>query len=143
VQPDPDVFDRDLDPAPRRSLDPSSVSIAPFQRLIVNPFLAVLLFVIIIAILRSAAQTQSTALFQLGIGLIAVDVFLVQYHCRDCGATGWVFRYRRHACPTVVARFQRGEWRRFHGPSVKLQLAGWILLLGMVFIVGLIVVLSR
>jgi hypothetical protein len=143
VEPGPDVFDRDLDPAPRRSRDPASVSIAPFQRLVVNPFLTVLLLVIIVAILRFATQTQNTALFQIGIGLILVDVLLVQYHCLDCGATGWLIRYRKHGCPTVVTRFQRGEWRRFRGPSVKLQLAGWIVILATAFILGLIVLLSR
>ena len=143
MQSGPDVYDRDLDPQPRRSLDPAHVSIAPYQRLIVNPFLAVLLFVIILAIVQTAIQTRTAGLFPLGLGLVLVDLFLVQFHCLDCGATGWLLRYRRHACPTVIARWQRGEHRRFRGPSVKLQLAGWIVLLAAAFVLGLVTLVSR
>ena len=141
--PGPDVFDPDLDPHPQRSGGPRSDSIAPYQRLIVNPFLAVLLFVIVLAIVRTALRTRALGLFQLGVGLVLVDLFLVQYHCLDCGATGWLLRYRRHACPTVLTRWQRGEQRRFRGPSVRIQLVGWLVLLGSAFVMGLIMLLAR
>jgi catechol 2,3-dioxygenase-like lactoylglutathione lyase family enzyme len=138
-----DVFDRDLDPQPRRSLDPRRVSIGPYQRLIVNPFLAVLLFVIIIALGRMAFRTDTLGLFPFLVLLIVVDVFLVQYHCLDCGATGWLVRYRRHGCATVVTRFQRGEMRRFRGPGVRSQLAMWLILLAAGCATGLIMLVSR
>jgi hypothetical protein len=142
VQSGPDLFDRDLDPHPRRSLDPEHISIAPYQRLIVNPFLSVLLLVIIIAIAQKAIQTETFGIFPLLVILILIDVFLVQYHCLDCGATGWLLRYRKHGCPTVVTRFQRGELRRFRGPSVRLQLAMWIVFLLVALVLGLIVLFS-
>jgi hypothetical protein len=143
VQSGPDVYDRDLDPQPRRSLDPAHVSIAPYQRLIVNPFLAVLVFVIIVAIALYAIRTEILGLFPFLVILVLLDPFLVQYHCLDCGATGWLIRYRKHGCPTVVARFQLGEHRRFRGPSVKLQLVGWLVSLAAAAVVGLVMLLRR
>jgi hypothetical protein len=112
--------------------------VVPFQRLVVNPFLAVLVFIIIVALWREGVTRRSPALFQLGVGLVLVDVFLLQYHCLDCGATGWLLRYRRHACPTVMLRWQRGEWRRFRGPGVKLQLVAWLILVAAALVLILI-----
>lgn len=66
MQSGPDVFDRDIDPQPRRPPRSDRGSIVPFQRLIVNPFLAVLGFVIIVAIWREAFSRRSSGLFQLG-----------------------------------------------------------------------------
>ena len=129
MQSGPDVFDRDIDPQPRRPARSDRGSIVPSQRLIVNPFLAVLGFVIIVAIWREAFIRRSSGLFQLGAALLLVVGFLVQYHCLDCGATGWLIRCRRHACPTVVARWALGERRRFRGPGVRFQLCIWFVLL--------------
>ena len=131
-----DVFDRELDPQPQRPARPDSASIVPFQRLVVNPFLAVFGFIIVAALWYEAFSRHAPAFFQFGVGLLVVAVLLVQYHCLDCGATGWLLRYRRHACPTVVWRWQRGEWRRFRGPGVRLQLTAWLIFLaGMVVLV--------
>ncbi len=132
-----DVFDPDLDPQPRRPARGQSASILPFQRLVANPFLAVLLFVIVVALWHGAFVRHAPWLFQLGLGLSLVAFFLVQYHCLDCGATGWLIRYRRHACPAVVARWQRGERRRFRGPGVRLQLWAWFVSLAAACVLGL------
>jgi hypothetical protein len=137
VQSGPDVFDRDIDPQPRRPARSDRGSIVPSQRLIVNPFLAVLGFVIIVAIWREAFIRRSSGLFQLGAALLLVVGFLVQYHCLDCGATGWLIRCRRHACPTVVARWELGERRRFRGPGVRSQLWIWFILLAAACVLGL------
>jgi hypothetical protein len=138
VESGPDIFDRELDPQPHRPAGPQRDTVVPFQRLVVNPFLAVLVFIIIVWLWSEGLKWQSPALFQLGVGLLIVDVFLVQFHCLDCGATGWLLRYRRHACPTVLARWGRSEWRRFRGPGVRLQLASWLILLASVTVLVLI-----
>ncbi len=138
MQSGPDLFDRELDPQPPSRVGQGRDTVVPFQRLVVNPFLAVTVFVIIIALWREGVTRRSPALFQLGVGLVLVDVFLVQYHCLDCGATGWLLRYRRHACPTVLSRWQRAEWRRFRGPGVKLQLAAWLILVAAALVLILI-----
>jgi hypothetical protein len=142
VEPGPGVFDHDLDSLPPRSGAPGRDSIALYQRLVVNPFPAVLVFVIIVAIARTGFATRSVGLFTLGVGLSLVDLFLFKYHCLDCRATGWLLRYRRHVCPGVIARWNRGELPRFCGPGVKIQLAGWLILLASVSVLGLIMLLS-
>ena len=142
MQSGPDLFDRELDPQPPSWVGQGRDTVVPFQRLVVNPFLAVLVFVMIVALWREGVTRRSPALFQLGVGLLLVDVFLVQYHCLDCGATGWLLRYRRHACPTVMSRWQRQEWRRFRGPGVRLQLVVWLILVAAVFVLALILWIS-
>jgi hypothetical protein len=137
VQSGPDVFDRDLDPQPHRPARSDLRSIVPFQRLIVNPFLTVLGFVIIVAIWYEAFNRRATGLLQLGVALLLGVGFLVQYHCLDCGKTGWLFRYRRHACPAVVARWELGERRRFRGPGVRAQLWLWFIVLASACVLGL------
>jgi hypothetical protein len=142
VQPGPDVFDPDLDPPPRRTANPDRESIVEFQRLVVNPFLAVLVFIVIVAVFRTSLAKRTSSLFEIGVVLFVIDVFLIQYHCLDCGATGWLLRFRRHACGAVQARWQRGERRRFRGPGVRIQLAVWLVFLAAVTMLGLITWIS-
>jgi hypothetical protein len=139
VQPGPDVFDPDLDPPPRRTASPDRESIVEFQRLVVNPFLAVLVFIVIVALFRTALVKRSWSLFDIGVVLFGIDVFLIQYHCLDCGATGWLLGVRRHVCGAVQARWQRGERRRFRGPGVRIQLVVWLVFLLAVTMLGLII----
>jgi hypothetical protein len=68
-------------------------------------------------------------MFEVGFGLLALECLLVQYHCRDCGATGFLVRYRRHTCPAVLARWHHRERPRFRGPGVRAQLVAWLILL--------------
>jgi hypothetical protein len=55
--------------------------------------------------------------------------FLIQYHCVDCGATGWALRHRRHACPEEVARWQNRRPLPRGLPSVGTQIVMWCFLL--------------
>jgi hypothetical protein len=132
VNPGPGVFDHDLDSQPTARVSPLPArgdSVAPYQRLVVNPFLTVLALVITAAIQRWASEHLSLGMFELGFGLLALEFLLVQYHCRDCGATGFLIRFRRHVCPAVLARWNQREWPRFRGPGVRAQLVGWFILL--------------
>jgi hypothetical protein len=138
VDPGPGVYDHDLDSQPHRPAGPRAESIAPYQKLVVNPFLAVLAVVITIAIERWALENHYLGIFQIGFGLIALEFFLVQYHCRDCGATGFLFRVGRHACPAVVARLKRDERPRFRGPGVRVQLVAWLILVASAVILVLV-----
>lgn len=133
-----DVYDPDLDPPHQTVARLDRDSIVRFQRLLVNPFLAVSLFVVIVALCRIAVEKHWPALFELGVALLVLDVFLVQYHCLDCGNTGWLLRYRRHSCPTVVSRWQHGDPRRFRGPGVRLRLTAWLILLASAFVLAMI-----
>jgi len=137
-----DVFDRDLDQQPWPVHAPRGGSIAPFQRLIVNPFLAVLIFLVLVAIGRWALAYLSRGWIEFGFGVLAFDFLLFQYHCRDCGATGWLLGYRNHACPSVVARYSRGEQPRFRGPGVRVQLVIWLVLFASAAVLGSIVLFA-
>jgi hypothetical protein len=142
-QPNQSPFDPDLDPPQRRLSQPSSESIESQLRLIVNPFLAVLGWVIVLVILRLALQIHSSNLFLTGLGLSLVPLFLFQYHCLDCGATGWVQSSWRHCCPAVAARTQNSIVRRSPRLSVKNQMIAWIYLLVVAFAVWVIFFASR
>jgi hypothetical protein len=142
VDPGPGVYDHDLDSQPSGPVRPRDESIAPYQRLVVNPLLAVLAVVITVAIERWALENRYLGMFELGFGLLALEFFLVQYHCRDCGATGFLLRFRRHACPAVVARSHRGERPRFRGPGVRLQLVVWAIVLASASVLVMIMLLA-
>jgi hypothetical protein len=131
-------FDPDLDVPHRRPSQLSSESIECQRRLIVNPFLAVLGWVIVLAILRLALQIRNSLLFLTGLGLSLAPLFLFQYHCLDCGATGWVQSAWRHCCPAVTARAQSGIVRRPPRLSVTNQMIAWIYLLVLAFAVWVI-----
>jgi hypothetical protein len=137
------LFDPDVDIPRRRESRHSSYLIEDHQRLIVNPFLAVLGWVIVLVIVRAALNNRNSTLFLVGLGLLWVPLFLFQYHCLDCGATGWLQSFRRHCCPAVTARAQNGTMQRFPGSSVKNQIIGWFYVLAMAFVVVVIVLAAR
>ena len=66
--------------------------------------------------------------------VFALALLLIQFHCLDCGATGWLFRYQQHACPRVVARWQNQVVRRFHGPRLRIQLIAWFIVTAAAFV---------
>ena len=125
----PGALDPDFDPTPMaltrlRDFDPRE-----HQRLVINPFLA-LLGVLgqawLIRALFVAGHTFWSATIGAPIWLLP---WLIQYHCLDCGHTGPYPRHRRHACPAVVARWQGGLSRRWRFPSPWAQVVvwGWVL----------------
>jgi hypothetical protein len=101
-------------------------SFETYQRFIANPLLTVLDGLLAFLLIRAGLQTRNLALFLTGIGLLFLAIPLLQFHCLDCGATGWLLRYRRHACPPVVVRWQSRESLRFRGPGVLAQLLAWL-----------------
>jgi hypothetical protein len=125
VEPGGGIFDRDLDNQPRRRIPTPGDAPYEYQRLVVNPFLTVLVWIIFLSLLRviGPAPDAVTA----GILVFPVTLFLIQFHCLDCGATGWLACHQRHACPKVVDRWQRRVVRRFHGPGIRLQLISWFI----------------
>jgi hypothetical protein len=138
VDPGQGTYDRDLDSTPFGHARPRSESIAPYQRVVVNPFLAVLALIITVAYERWAIAYGFTGFLEVGFALLALDLFLIQYHCRDCGATGWLLRVQKHVCPAVLARWHLGERPRFRGPGVRAQLVIWFILLASALILALV-----
>jgi hypothetical protein len=129
VDPGQGTFDRDVDSQPGRPPRVPIESLPEYQRIVVNPFLGVLTWLVMFALIRAGVRSQSSTLFLIGLSLLFVAFVFLQFHCLDCGATGWLFRYRRHACPSVVARYQNREVGRFRVPNVKIQMTIWFYLL--------------
>jgi hypothetical protein len=143
-RPSESLFDPELDISRSRDSQPSGESIDDQRRLIVNPFLAALGWVIVLVIIRAALRNLNAILFLVGLGLLWVPIFLFQYHCLDCGATGWLQSFRRHCCPAITARaLDNTVVRRFRGLSVKSQVVGWIYFLIAAFMAIVIVLAAR
>jgi hypothetical protein len=139
VEPAEGTFDREFDSNPGRPAHTRPESLEQHQRIVVNPFLTVLAWVAGFALIRESLQARSLPRFDLGVLLLFVAFFLLQFHCLDCGATGWLFRYRSHACPAVVMRCENQDVRRFSRPRVKTQLIAWFLLMVSAFVLGMVV----
>jgi len=128
VEPGQGTFDRDVDSHPGRPPRVPFESLPSYQRIVVNPLLGVLVWLVMFALIRAGVKSQSSTLFLIGSSLFFAAFFLHQFHCLDCGATDWLFRYRHHACPLIVARSQNREGGRFRFPSVKTQIMIWLYL---------------
>jgi hypothetical protein len=110
-----------------------------YQRLVANPFLALLGLVLWCLALRQILGAKRLDLLIPVLLSLGAVVFLLQYHCLDCGATGLLFRWRRHACERVLARQLEGRPLRFRGPRPPTQLVLWIYALLTVAVLFLLV----
>jgi len=137
----PNTFDPDFDLPPTRPARYSLESIEANQRLVCNPFLGCFALVVIYALIRTGLRWHNLTSFLTAIGLLFVPFLLFQYHCLDCGATGWLIRSRRHVCSAVVARLQNEGVRRPRGPSIPIQTTAWFCLMGIVFLMAMIVMM--
>ncbi len=123
------AFDPDLDPPD--GFNPSAVDeFSQFQkRLIVNPFLAILSWILAGSILRLGLKARDLNLSAGAFLGILLSFLLVQFHCLDCGKTGWAFRVRRHRCFPDDAHGPIHEGRRSLIPTFAAQLKIWFVIL--------------
>jgi len=134
ARPDPD-FDAP-GPRPGRPVDVEwAAGPSAFRRLVVNPFLALLGLVAWWGLVSSGPFRRAPYLVVPALSLLAGLPPLLQYHCLDCGATGRLLRWRRHACPAVRDREAADRPRRFRGPSPPLQLIIWAYVVGSIAVV--------
>ena len=143
MEPGRGTFDHDLDSQLRRPVPDSIEPIDEYQRLVANPFLTVLAWLVVLGLVRESVNRQNVAMFMTGIIIFFVAFFLLQYHCLDCGATGWLLRSWAHACPAVVDRRRSGLVRRFRGPGLRLQLAAWFIIMMAALVLGAVALGSR
>jgi hypothetical protein len=143
VEPARTTYDPDLDLQPRRPERTWLEPVERCQRLVANPFLAVLAWLVAFGLMSESVKRQELALFMTGIVLLFVAFFFLQFHCLDCGVTGWLLRSWAHACPPVVARRESRVVRRFHGPGLKTQLAAWFIIMTAAFVLGIVALGSR
>ena len=97
-----------------------------YQRLLANPFLAALGLAAWAGLTRYAVRSRQLPVFLAALVLLGVCPFLLQFHCRDCGRTGRLRRWRGHACGGVVRRVVGGRPRRFRGPNPYTQTVLWV-----------------
>ncbi len=139
LAPTPPWQDRDPVRAPRDpELDATMTELnMPYEaqpeiylRLVANPFLGIFALVIwlglMYVILRGAAGPFTLLAIALSLASLALLPRLLHYHCLDCGRTGLLTSWRRHICPSVVARRFEGRARRWHGPTPTVQVLLWL-----------------
>jgi hypothetical protein len=143
VEPGGSVFDPDLDAQPRRQAFVPADPVDRYQRLVANPFLTVLVWIVLTGLLRGVAPGQELAGWAAGILVFMLSLLLIQFHCLDCGATGCLLRRHHHVCPKVMIRWQNQIVRRFHGPGLGLQLIGWFIVMMAALVFGMVAIESR
>ena len=86
------TYDPDLDIQPRPpSLGPTE-PVEAFQRLVANPFLTFFAWLVAFGLVVQSLHRLNLALFVAGLALLFLAFLLLQFHCLDCGATGWLLR---------------------------------------------------
>ena len=125
----PRIADPEFDPSPVRTIRLRDFDAPEHQRLVVNPFLAVLGLIGLWQATALLAGSEYPLLAIVMVLPLAFLPYLVQYHCLDCGRTGPYLRRRRHSCEGVVSRWRDGHPSRFPLPSTWAQLVfwGWVL----------------
>ncbi len=137
------TYDHDLDAHPRPPRGPAE-SFASYQRLIVNPLLAVAMCVAAVCFVRYSLRERALWQFLVALALLGLSFFTVQFHCLDCGKTGWFLAARRHGCAPSLARWQDGHPTRWQFPAPKAQLIlWWYFLASATTLVVILFVLSR
>jgi hypothetical protein len=132
---------RPLDPElDRPRPEPAVLQDPEALRLLANPFLALLGLLVWAAGLRYVVEHKQLVLLMPALAAGAGLVFLLQYHCLDCGATGWLFRWRNHACAPMIARGREGRRHRFRATNPIRQLVIWFYVLLVVAFLAAIVV---
>ena len=125
-------FDPDLD-----ALTPPSArrlgGVAPFQRLIANPLLALVALLGVWAVFRYALEIRSLELFLAAVSAALACPILIQYHCLDCGRTDFALRSRRHGCPAVLQRRLLDDDSSWV-PALRWQVKAWVFGGGLAFI---------
>jgi hypothetical protein len=137
VDPDSTLFDAEIDTPRERPRAIPVDSVAGCQRLIINPFLAILGWLAAATMIRHSLRSHNLALHLISLLWLFVPLVLVQFHCLDCRATGWYVRAGRHACAGVLARWARGD-RRSRWPRGRTQLVLWAYVLAAISLFYLI-----
>lgn len=119
-------FDPDLDMLPPRLESPGGEPVGEFQRLIVNPLLALVGLLGAWSVFHYSLQVRNLPLFLASLVLVVASAFLVQFHCLDCGRTDFTVRAGRHACLKVVHRMRLEEIPPFPALSIRLQVTLWV-----------------
>jgi hypothetical protein len=136
------VFDPDLDLPRQQPRSLTEQEIGQAQRLIINPMLGMLGWLLGVMTINYALRWHEPGLCWIALLMFMISICLIQFHCLDCGITGWFVTGRRHACPPVVRRAQEGVRPRF-GIGARNQIRAWVWSFGFVALVYLMFLLAR
>ncbi len=143
MDPRSSIFDPDLDAGPARGRPEPLAPVEDCQRLLANPWLGVVFWIVAFALMRYSTRRHDLATFVWSMMFVLVGIVFLQFHCLDCGKTGSLLFARKHACPAVVARRQTSVDRRRRMPAVKIQLAAWFVILVAALVLGFVASTSR
>ncbi|MCA1684517.1 MAG: hypothetical protein LC745_00730 [Planctomycetia bacterium] len=134
------IHDREFDlpgqgPRPPRNYAPHQDD----QRLLANPFLAVLGMIAWYEAIRRVVQARRLDLFFPVLASLVMVIYLFQFHCLDCGATDRLSRWRDHACGPVRLRANAGFSRPVHAMTPVSQTVLWFYVLAVSTVVAYIV----
>jgi hypothetical protein len=120
--------DPELDP-PREYESRAAADFARnHSRLVANPFLALLGWILACSVMFKALNARDPLLSLVALLGFMAAILLIQYHCLDCGKTGWAFRAGRHLCPLAAARALAADTPRWIGPGIFTQLKFWFVI---------------
>ena len=91
-EPTPTLFDPDHDTPHGLPRGLRSDVTSAYQRVIVNPLLAILGWLLAIVLIRYSTRLHNLALYLTAILWLFVPFVLIQFHCLDCRVTGWLLR---------------------------------------------------
>jgi len=135
--------DPEFDPTPGPTVRLRDFDPLDHQRVLVNPFLAVLALIGVAGLVRRLLLGPFPPLAALALTTLAGVPYLLQYHCLDCGRTGMFLRRQKHACPGVLNRWRDG-WQRWSPiPRASSQVVIWIYLIGAAWLLRLVAGLGR
>lgn len=102
-----------------------------YLRLVANPFLGFVYLTAWLAVMYETvivgfAGPLTPMLLAILIAGLWLTPQLIHFHCLDCGGTGRLPRWRKHACPKSLQRSAAGRPRRLRGPSPPLQVILWV-----------------
>ena len=143
MRPGQGIFDHDLDLQPRQPRRQPLTPVEDCQRLVANPLLGVLFWIASFLLLRESVRRHNLALSVSALLFVLVGMIFMQFHCLDCGKTGWLLRSRYHVCPAVVSRRESGWMRRIRGPGLKVQLVLWFIVMMAAVVLGTVAIGTR
>lgn len=106
-------------------------AIGEHQRLVVNPLVAILCSLSGVALIQQALRTRNVVLFCTAVGVLFLSLLLIQFHCRDCGATGWYLHSGKHACAATVERWRQNLSASGLGARTQLLIWTYVLVFGL------------
>ena len=126
----PRPADPEFDPSPPAPVRLREFDPLEFQRLVVNPFLAVFGLVVLVEVGRGLGGSELPPLAILVVIPMAMLHHLIQYHCLDCGRTLWFRARRRHTCDPMLARWRERRSGRWPLPDLGTQMMLWFIVIG-------------